>query len=842
MAIKDTQKQIEELNKQFKEGKIAPEEFQKSLDKVLKTMKELAEETKKVNDQTIALAASEARLNEMFGDTLSAYEANVEILRQFNEVYGDAFQNTDNLTQAQIEQINATYGSVEAMIEIKERAQEYVDEVDKLGPAYTKALKKSKPFFEDAATKLGLLSKSGNKFVKTLSEMGSMATQPGGLKGLARGFYEAFNPLNIGISILSKVVEQTIKMMFAVDKAGAEFVKTTGFARNFDGLIASTNDRMKQFGISAEDAAKSIASLRQGLSQFDTLTGAVQQKLTTTVASLNEIGVSFEDSTQTISSLNKAFGVSADVAADVTRELAMSGDVLGKTASQITKDFNKSLSTLAVYGTRSVKIFKDIATMASTAGVSVDSLMGIANKFDTFSDSAKTAAKMNAILGTSFSGNNLMMMDHDKRIKHVIKGIQRSGVAFGKLDKFTQQAIANQLGIKDMGEAAKILSMNSREYDRMKRKQAETAKEQEELNKRMKAGMDVVTELKLIMADFAVNLEKGGIIENIKSIVNGLGEFILFLKDLSPYTIAFTGIMFSLGGALLNTVMMIGKVRIVGAAAGKTIEGVGKSISKTITKVGAASAKASPGIGSLSISMGGIALVIGVAGAAVVGITLSLAHLFKTFVEGAIALQEAGVGFGFVAGSLVLFGAAIFGVSFAIKALAASSAALTATGPIGLAIGGAIAGLGGVAFGIGALTSASRQSAQPKMDNSELLKSAETLSDLSTKLQVLVDKRAEIEKTFAAIGTGLKEAEDKLTADIKATIANVALITTGQAAGEMTQGAAGAALSRNLGKFIDSVGAYFTGEDKKKEKVLLQLDGKATKDLLNGTIAEAHKR
>ena len=103
-----------------------------------------------------------------------------------------------------------------------------------------------------------------------------------------------------------------------------------------------------------------------------------------------------------VSSLNKAFGVSVDVAADITRELAMSGDAIGRTTSQISRDYVKSLSTLAVYGDRSVDVFKNIATMAAAAGVEVDTLVGIANKFDTFSDAASTAAKINAILGTSF--------------------------------------------------------------------------------------------------------------------------------------------------------------------------------------------------------------------------------------------------------------------------------------------------------------------------------------------------------------------------------------------------------------------------------------------------------
>lgn len=58
-----------------------------------------------------------------------------------------------------------------------------------------------------------------------MGSMFKMAGEEGGLKGLAKGFTEIINPLNIGISIITKVAEATIEMMFAVDKAGASLQK-----------------------------------------------------------------------------------------------------------------------------------------------------------------------------------------------------------------------------------------------------------------------------------------------------------------------------------------------------------------------------------------------------------------------------------------------------------------------------------------------------------------------------------------------------------------------------------------------------------------------------------------
>ena len=816
MADDKTIEKVEKLIKAEKEGAVTKGEYTKKMKELFEASRKTAESLKEVNAATVSLAASEARLNEMFGDSLSAYESNLEVLKQFKQITGDAYEATDKLDEATRKKIEAAGLDADAMIAQANAAQAYKDKVDNLGPAYKEALKKSKPFFEDTATKLGLLSKSGNKFVKGITEMGSLATSPGGLKGLAKGFTETFNPLNIGISILSKVIEQTSKMMFAVDKAGAAFTKTTGFSRDFDGAIASTNDRLRQFGVSAEDASKATVSLRKSLSNFTVLSGQTQQGLIDVVSSLNEIGVSTDDSSQTI----------------------LSGDALGKTASQITKDYNKTLSVLAVYGVKSVKIFKDIAAQSAAAGVEVDTMMGIANKFDTFADSAKTAAKMNAILGTSFSGNNIMMMDHDKRIEHVIKGIRRTGVAFKNLDKFTQQAIANQLDIKNLDEARRMLGGNVAEYKRLQKVQAKPAKDEEALQERMKAGMEILEQLKLIMADFAVNLEKNGMIDTIKGIVDGLGGFLIWLKDVNPWMIAGTGLLLSLGGALWNMLQMAGSIKIFGAISGKTIEGLGTSVAAAITKVGAAGTSSSVGLGSLSISMGGVAAALIAGGAAISGVILSFAFMVKVLADAVIGLHNAGVGFKAAAIGAGLFAVGIFAISKAVAAVAASSGALTAMGPIGFAMAGVVAG----ALGVATFMSQSSKSSPEPLDSKSLVENADRITELSTKLKELSENKGELQSTFAAIGKGLEETKKSLSAEIQSTIANIALVTTGQAAGELTQGAAGAAMSRNLGKFIDTVGSYFSSQTETESgKVMkIQLDGKATNDLLEGRVASAH--
>ena len=790
---------IEKLNKAKAEGTVTDEEYAESLREVFKATKEVSTETAKAT-------AAQMELAKTFGDTIGQLDAARSLLKDYEKLNAQAVLTTEAKTEAERQAIEMQRAQIAALKDSAEAAKEYIEEIEAMGPGYEEALRKGQPFFEDMATKMGLLSKGSNKFLRRIYELGAAAKKEGGLKGLAKGFTNVFNAANISVSIISKIAEATIAQAAAVDKAGAAYAKSTGFGREFDGMLSATNDSMKRFNVSAEDVGKGLVSLRTGLSQFAGLSASTQQNLLETVVGLEKLGVAADDSAQTLNNLTKGLGMSETAANNLTREIALSGQALGMTASKITKEFNSSLATLAVYGDKAPEVFMKIASMAQVAGVEVNTLLGIANKFDTFADSAQTAAKMNAILGTSFSGVNMMMMDHGQRVEEVIKGMQATGTSFKNLDKFTQQAIAAQLGIKDMAQANKILGMSLGAYRDMQSQQKAADKTAEAMAKKMKAAMSIVDELKQIMAAFAIDVQP--IIPFIKKVAEGFAGFLNFLKDFHPLTVLVSaGFIFITSKGLLAA----GMVKVFGKVAG--------SSAPKVAALGAS-------MGTLGFSMLGVAASVAI----VVG---SIALLFKVVADGIIAMADANVGFEQMALGVGSFALAIGVVTGAIILLDKAVKNLQRT-PLGFALGMAAAAAAGV--GAAALAAGSKT----EMDTEGLTNSANSVMDLSTKLEGLVAKKGEIQETFAAIGAGLKQTEEALTAEIQSTIANVALITTGQAAGEMNQGAAGAALSKNLGKFIDSVGSYFSGEKDKDKTMKLQLDGPATIDLLEGLMAKGH--
>ena len=111
-----------------------------------------------------------------------------------------------------------------------------------------------------------------------------------------------------------------------------------------------------------------------------------------------------------------------------------------------------------------------------------------------------TAGKLNAILGSNLSANELLMASEEERIEILIKSMQMQGRSFNEMDKFTQKAVAATIGITDMNEAQKILGMDLSSYKKMNAEAAASAKTQEEMANRMKEVMDVATKLKMALA------------------------------------------------------------------------------------------------------------------------------------------------------------------------------------------------------------------------------------------------------------------------------------------------------------------------------------------------------
>ena len=465
---------------------------------------------------------------------------------------------------------------------------------------------------EGIAGMIGLKNYSESAIGKTVDLFAAMADGSTEAKGqailLGRQLKEAFSPKAIGLAVFNKIFSESMKVLNAFDAGLATLASKTGTVGKFNDVLYDTQRAGNLLGVSMDGAANAIIALNAGTSQFAKLSKKTQTDLAISTSQMEALGVSASDTAEFMENAFKIMGMGAREAIDTQTELAMAGVQLGIGADKIVKDFNAASKTLAVYGKGSIKVFKGLAAQAKAAGVEVGTLLGIVQKFDTFSGAAEGAAHFNALLGTQLSTTQMLMMTEDERMKTIIQSVQSQGVAFGAMDKYTQKSIAAAAGITDMNEANRIFSMSLADYEANAQELENNAAAQQKFDdavqgtvKTMDKFQNLATEL-IIMVQPA--LEKLGEIADYltdacqnmsKEMKEGLGTVAMAIAGLLVLAP-----LFAVGGGFMAGLAAIGPA-IAGIGAGVATAAAAIS-GIAMTGIGAAA------IGALALAGGGIAI------------------------------------------------------------------------------------------------------------------------------------------------------------------------------------------------------------------------------------------
>jgi hypothetical protein len=436
--------------------------------------------------------------------------------------------------------------------EIIKKVEEATGAYKNLSAAGKKNAEEAEGFFSSltfGALKAGDAQKSAAfKFGDLTSRMMHSTTAAA---EFALSFKQVFNVQNIAAAALDTVIDATKQMVTQFDNASAKFAATTGLAGGYNDVLLKVQKQSNRFGISAAEGGAAMASLLGGFNDFHRSSPKVQKDLTIGVASLGKLGVSAKQSTDMLNNMNKFMGMSGTEALAASKKIGMMGTKIGITTSKMLTDYDASLKTLAVYGDKSIDVFTGIAAAAKAAGVETGTLLGLAEKFDTFSGAAETTGKLNAILGSQLSATEMLTASEDQRIKTLIGSVQATGQAFGSMDKFTQKAIANAAGITDMAEANKIFGMSMSEYENYEDQMKSSTNAQAQFDEVMKKVTPTFEKLRLIAAEFAVSF--GPALEVAGDVIQGILDGVTSLNDAS--------------GGLFGT--------IVGGAAGLTLFAAG---------------------------------------------------------------------------------------------------------------------------------------------------------------------------------------------------------------------------------------------------------------------------
>ena len=413
--------------------------------------------------------------------------------------------------------------------------------------------KQTDNFMAGIAGKLGIAAKfsetSAGQFTLMAQNLASMQNP---MEFIKSSFLTTFDPLNIAVALLEKMAESIMLVAIGIDSANSSFQRATGFARDFNEELLQISRNGVTSGVTIEQAGAAMASLSNNFSAFNPNATQTNINLANTITLLEKTGVSADQSAKTMDFFNKVIGKTPQAAANMTTQLALAGTEIGISTSKMLSDFESVNGYLVGFGDRTTEVFLELQAQSKATGIAVSSLVGIAQKFDTFKGAADAVGQLNSVLGTNLSTIEMLNMSTDERLSMLSQEIDFASGGFDNLDRYTQMYVAQTLGVKDVGEAQRLLNLH--------RNPAELAKYNAKMQTnqaRQKDLKEITEKMVPVMENFQIALTGLGlalspIIEVLGKVFALIGGFVQGLVDILNWipgaTTAVAGLVTALTG------------------------------------------------------------------------------------------------------------------------------------------------------------------------------------------------------------------------------------------------------------------------------------------------------
>jgi hypothetical protein len=586
------------------------------------TLKAIKDLIKDANEETLRSLELDKNVAALHGDRMAGLLAQKEQLERLIKIRNMSLEQISQMSEAEKEQRKSSMDLLDQlekqMVNYGETAEEQLANLSKATDKIARdGAAAGQAFFGGIATKLGMASKASDTFLGKLGTMATKMQDPKFTKNFISKFREIFTLQNMVASGMMMIVQATISLILSVDKAAAAFAKATGTGKTHQDMLYEIAGEYRAWGITTKDTDAAMRSMFDKMPGWTSLSEAQAKSMAVTAAKMEKLGVATDDTAALFNDLTKSQGLSAEMAQKLGQDMAMEAESLQVSAGNYIKGFNQANRVLAVYGNKAPKIFRNITIAAQKAGVETSRLLDLAGKFDTFSDSAETAGRLNAILGSQFSATKLLRMEEDERIETVIKGIQASGRQFKDMDRFTQKAIAQTLGISDLNEARRILGSDVSGYRKMQKDAEMAAKKEEDMKKKAQAAMTAQQKLTMAFMEFA---------EVLKPALYAFQEFAQKILDFAERNADWLKPWIEIIFIFTTFKALLGPLKLLIAPLFSVILSTG---TPAVTGFGAAAGGASAPTMKFSLALGGVSLASLLLAAALAIIILAFVYMVK---------------------------------------------------------------------------------------------------------------------------------------------------------------------------------------------------------------------
>mgnify|MGYP001319451446 CR=1 FL=1 len=564
----------------------------------------------------------------------------------------------DQLVQAYEAERKAKEDAYASDVELKKLEAEYsariikkLGEQGKKGEFIEKTQKKVNTAVEGMGAKLGIAASFQDTNIGKFSEMMGEALATGNAAGMiGKSLATVFDPANLAVSFLEKVAESMIAVFVATEQANASFRRSTGFTGDFRGQMMAVANETIFAGVGIAEVGKAYGALAQNFSAFNPQAEEANKAMVTNVALLEQLGVSATESAKAMDFMQRSMGLSADAATDMTRRIAMAGKDIGITSSKMMSDFGAVSGYLVTEGDRMEQVFIDLAAQAKATGIEMASLVNLGKQFDSFSKAAEITGQLNAVLGTNLSTLTMINASTEDRLNLLRNEINTAVGGFDGLDKYTQMYVAQSLGLKDVGEAQRLLNMSQAEYAKYNKDMQARAATEKEL-------ADLAREMVPATQQLQIAITKLGL-----AFAPVISIFTVFIDLLAAGMNGFNEL--GVAGDVILGIMVALSLILVGMAAYMAVVNAQAAIQASAFLSAAFSTDVLSGsMGRLALGMGAV-----MAGAVLIVAFYGLLEDGSYVAAGALALVSIGVGvlavkFGLLNASLGFVGLAFMALS-----------------------------------------------------------------------------------------------------------------------------------------------------------------------------------
>ena len=439
----------------------------------------------------------------------SSLQRQIELLDKLSELGEDALktlikENNEkkknlNLTEKQINSQQKLQAVVEKQLSISEGL---MGELNKFGLGWIKSLKDQIKSHKD-------LSKSMNAVLK------------------------AQNFVNFAANSYLKTA---IDLIYRNDQMRSGFFKATQASDAMGQTLLATSDNLRAMGLSFETAGPAMTALINETVAFKNASQATQEEMATTVAILDQAGVSSNTSAEAFHVLTKVMGRDIKRAGKDMARFANIAETLDITMTQFSQDFINASKSLSAHGPKMEKVFIGLQAQARATGTSMSALLQVAGQFDTFEGSADAVSKLNGILGGPYLNSiEMVYMSEEKRIDAIRKSLQMSGRQFASMGKYERLAIANAAGITDMNQAMELFGTSTAEFEKRRIEAEKAAEKEKDLAAAAKKATDIQNNLANSFRSLIIEMKP--FIDSVVKVVNTVTEYISGLEESEKETL-----------------------------------------------------------------------------------------------------------------------------------------------------------------------------------------------------------------------------------------------------------------------------------------------------------------